>query len=385
MIPGFGDLPAWTLAWISGVMLLSGFVHGVIGFGFPIVATPLLTLVFDLKAAVLVSVVPTLFLTVINAFRGGRLRESVGRFWYLPLCLAVGSYAGTRLLIVAPSEPFLAVLALVLLVYLNLERLGGAKIEIVRAHPAPFAVAFGFAAGVFEATVNVAGPALLVFFMLAGIRRARSSRRSTSASSSARARRSPPGPWRAASPSRRGFRPRGRSPRARRSLSAGGCTTARASRPTAAGCAGSCGRWRRCSRRSSRAPCGRDTRERRPKKKKKKKMSATVPQAWAPRLGRIMQVRSDEVRALLWSFGCLAVNALTLALQLLVTGRLLSRLGVTVMLAALPAVSIAGFLVLGLATVLGVLGSVAGGECDPKRRATLFTMAANADNVRRRT
>ena len=28
MIPGFDDLPAWTLAWIAGVMLLSGFVHG---------------------------------------------------------------------------------------------------------------------------------------------------------------------------------------------------------------------------------------------------------------------------------------------------------------------------------------------------------------------
>ena len=169
MIPGFDDLPVWTLAFIAGVMLLSGFVHGVIGFGFPIVATPLLTLVLDFKAAILISVVPTLVLTVLNAFRGGRLRESIGRFWYLPLCLAVGSYAGTRLLIVAPSEPFLVVLALVLLVYLNLERLGGAKIGIVRRHPAPFAVAFGFAAGVFEATVNVAGPALLVFFMLAGI------------------------------------------------------------------------------------------------------------------------------------------------------------------------------------------------------------------------
>ena len=169
MIPDPASLSAPTLAWIAGVMLFAGFVHGVIGLGFPIVATPLLALALDLKAAILISVVPTFCLTVINAFRGGRLRESVGRFWYLPLCLAVGSYAGTRLLIVAPSEPFLAVLALVLLVYLNLERLGGAKIEVVRSHPAPFAVAFGFAAGVFEATVNVAGPALLVFFMLAGI------------------------------------------------------------------------------------------------------------------------------------------------------------------------------------------------------------------------
>jgi uncharacterized membrane protein YfcA len=169
VIPGFGDLSAWTLAWIACVMLVSGFTHGAIGFGFPIVATPLLTLALDFKAAILITVVPTLVLTVINAFRGGRLRESIGRFWYLPLCLAVGSYAGSRLLIVAPSEPFLLVLVLLLLVFLNLKRLGGADIQLVRRHPVPSAVAFGFAAGVFEATVNVAGPALLIFFMLVGI------------------------------------------------------------------------------------------------------------------------------------------------------------------------------------------------------------------------
>lgn len=169
MIPELAELPAWTLAWIAGVMLAAGFVHGVIGFGFPIVATPLLALALDLKAAILVSVVPTFVLTLIHSFRGGRLRESVGRFWYLPLCLAAGSYFGTRLLIVAPGEPFLAVLALMLLAYLNLERLGGARIRAVRAHPTPFAVAFGVVAGVFEALVNIAGPVLLVFFLLAGI------------------------------------------------------------------------------------------------------------------------------------------------------------------------------------------------------------------------
>jgi uncharacterized membrane protein YfcA len=125
VIPGFDDLPAWTLAWIAGVMLLSGFVHGVIGFGFPIVATPLLTLVLDLKAAILISVVPTLFLTVLNAFRGGRLRESVGRFWYLPLCLAVGSSRGHGCSS-SRRRAVLVVLALVL-VYLNLSGLAARR------------------------------------------------------------------------------------------------------------------------------------------------------------------------------------------------------------------------------------------------------------------
>ena len=66
-------------------------------------------------------------------------------------------------------------------------------------------------------------------------------------------------------------------------------------------------------------------------------------------------VPTPERRTQLFASMDLAVNALTLLLQLLVTGRLLSRLGVTVMLAALPVVAIVGFLVLGLATVLPVL------------------------------
>ena len=168
-MPDLSTLPAATLAWIAAVMLLSGFTHGVIGFGFPIVATPLLALVVDLKVAILVSLVPTLGLTLVNAFRGGRLRESIGRFWFLPLCLLVGSYLGTRLLIVAPSEPFLVVLALLVLAFLNLERLGHTDVPTIKRHPAAFAVAFGVVAGVFEATVNVAGPTLLVYFMLAGL------------------------------------------------------------------------------------------------------------------------------------------------------------------------------------------------------------------------
>jgi AAA family ATP:ADP antiporter len=66
-------------------------------------------------------------------------------------------------------------------------------------------------------------------------------------------------------------------------------------------------------------------------------------------------VPTPERRTQLFAAVDLAVNALTLVLQILVTGRLLSKLGVTVMLAALPVVAIVGFLLFGLVTVLPVL------------------------------
>jgi uncharacterized membrane protein YfcA len=168
-MPDFTALPPLTLALIGVAMLAAGFAHGVIGFGFPVVATPLLALALDLKVAIVVSLVPTLAVALVNAFRGGRLRESIGRFWFLPLCLLAGAYVGTRILIVAPSEPFLLVLACLLVVFLNLERLGHTNVPFVQRHPTASAVVAGVLAGVFEATVNVAGPMLLVYFMLAGL------------------------------------------------------------------------------------------------------------------------------------------------------------------------------------------------------------------------
>jgi AAA family ATP:ADP antiporter len=50
----------------------------------------------------------------------------------------------------------------------------------------------------------------------------------------------------------------------------------------------------------------------------------------------------------------LAVNILTLLTQMLLTGRLMKWLGVSVMLALLPALSVAGYLALGAGPVLGV-------------------------------
>ena len=112
-------------------MLVGGFAHGMIGFGFPIIATPLLTLVLPMKQTILVLLVPTLVMTLLNALRGGRLRESIGRYWYLPSPAGDRGFRGTRLLIVAPNEPFVLLLAAVLFVYLNMERLGKTNVRVV--------------------------------------------------------------------------------------------------------------------------------------------------------------------------------------------------------------------------------------------------------------
>jgi len=157
-----------VLIYLGLVCAIAGFGHGAIGFGFPLLATPLAALVIDMKSAIALLAPVTLVLVVITVLRGGRLQDLVRRQWHLPVAIGIGAWLGTRILLAAPPEPFTLVLAGVLLFYLNLDRMGRGHSALVERYRVPLGIGFAFVAGIFEAIANVAGPILLVYFMLLG-------------------------------------------------------------------------------------------------------------------------------------------------------------------------------------------------------------------------
>lgn len=140
----------------------SAVIHGAAGIGFPMVSTPLLAMVTDVKTAVLLLVMPTAFINMANIIRGGGWRQSIGRYWPLAVYGMAGSYMGARLLILAPPELFRPLLALVIIFYLNAERLG-LNFSWVKIRPYPAMAVFGIFAGILGGTVNVMLPALVIF------------------------------------------------------------------------------------------------------------------------------------------------------------------------------------------------------------------------------
>jgi uncharacterized membrane protein YfcA len=154
---------------IVAVIAASAFLHGIIGFGFPIMAMPVLSTLFDTRTAVLLTVVPIVALTAVSSVRGGNLRASVGRFWFLPVFTALGGVVGIRLFLVAPTSLLTLLLAVFILVYLLLDRFGPGRFEFVHRHWVPFAAVFAFGAGITETTVNIGVPLILIYFMLAGV------------------------------------------------------------------------------------------------------------------------------------------------------------------------------------------------------------------------
>ena len=70
------ELGPAVIAFVVLACLVSGFAHGALGFGFPIVATPIVALAIDIKSAIGLLAPVTLVLTVITALRGVALASS---------------------------------------------------------------------------------------------------------------------------------------------------------------------------------------------------------------------------------------------------------------------------------------------------------------------
>src|SRR6185369_10927532 len=85
------ELGPAVIAFVVLACLLAGFGHGALGFGFPIVATPLVALAIDIRSAIALLAPITLVLTVISALRGVALSSIVREFRSLPLATALGA------------------------------------------------------------------------------------------------------------------------------------------------------------------------------------------------------------------------------------------------------------------------------------------------------
>ena len=143
------------------ILLLAAFIHGALGFGFPLVTTPLLVLFMELPAAILLTLVPTVTINLVSFFTEKHWREALRAFWPIPTFTIVGSILGTQILLSVDPAPFRMLLALVLVAYLATERLTGSKKE--HALPKWGLALFGFGLGLLAGVVNIFAPVIVVF------------------------------------------------------------------------------------------------------------------------------------------------------------------------------------------------------------------------------
>ena len=168
-MPRLEALTPALIAWIVAVEILSGVVQGALGLGFPTLATPLVAVVTDIRTAVIMVLLPCIATVLVATIKSGFLREALAEFWMMPFYMLAGASVGTRLFIAYPAFPYALLLAGIILVYLNLDRIGRTEWKIVREHKRAFGVLFGLTAGISEGTANVAAPALVIYYLAIGV------------------------------------------------------------------------------------------------------------------------------------------------------------------------------------------------------------------------
>ncbi|PUE64490.1 sulfite exporter TauE/SafE family protein [Arcobacter caeni] len=146
----------------SLIIFVSSLVHGSIGFGFPMIATPLLAMVTDMKTAILYIAIPTLLINLISIYSEGNFLQAIKRFYPLAIIGMIGSAIGTQILIYSSSELFKLLLAFSILLYLFIQKF---KIQMkwIKEKKTLSMVVFGLIAGIIGGLTNVMASILIIY------------------------------------------------------------------------------------------------------------------------------------------------------------------------------------------------------------------------------
>jgi len=149
-------------------VLVAAFVKGSIGFGFPTLGTPLLSLFVDVKTSILVLIVPNIVMDGVQFARRGAPLATVRRMATLVAFGAVGTVLGTRLLALLSSRTVMLILGGFILLF---TAFGIARVSPrlpPRWEPWASPVA-GFVAGVVGGITSVPGTPLVLYFYALGL------------------------------------------------------------------------------------------------------------------------------------------------------------------------------------------------------------------------
>ena len=157
-----------TIALCTAAVLVAALVKGAIGFGFPTLSTPLLSLVTDVHTAVVLLIAPNIAMDAIQFGRRGAPLAVARRFAPLLLAGGVGTVIGTRLLVGLPPRVAGMVLSATILLYV-LSSLVGFAPRVAPGWEAWASPVVGLVVGVIGGITNVPGTPLVMYFRALGL------------------------------------------------------------------------------------------------------------------------------------------------------------------------------------------------------------------------
>jgi hypothetical protein len=151
-----------TYLLVGAALLLGAFVKGATGLGFPLIATPTVALLLDIRTAVTILILPNLFMDSAQVLRGGFPSEVFRRLAGLIVPTIVGVFLGTMVLVKLPLWILNFCLGVLVLVFVISSML---KFDLTISARAERVLGplFGFLSGFLNGMTNAAGPTLAIY------------------------------------------------------------------------------------------------------------------------------------------------------------------------------------------------------------------------------
>jgi len=142
---------------VAGAFLLASYIKGTTGMGFPLIATPMVAMLVDIRATYALLLLPNILMDVFQVARGELPWHLWRRLAPLFATTVVGVFLGTRILIAIPERAIFLSLAGVIALYLVSVRLRY-DLRMSPAWEIWLGPATGFLGGVLNGITNVFSP-----------------------------------------------------------------------------------------------------------------------------------------------------------------------------------------------------------------------------------
>ncbi len=152
-----------TYVLVGVALLFAAFVKGATGLGFPLIATPTVALLLDIRIAVTILILPNLLMDVTQVFRDGSPSAILRRFKSMIGLTMIGVFLGTMVLVMLPLWALNLCLGIMVIVFV-ISNLLKFDFTVSPAAEKFLSPVVGFLSGFLNGMTNAAGPVLAIYF-----------------------------------------------------------------------------------------------------------------------------------------------------------------------------------------------------------------------------
>lgn len=152
----------FTYPTVALALLVAAFVKGATGLGFPLIATPTVALLLDIRTAVTILILPNLFMDSAQVIRDGFPYAIFRRFKGLIAPTIIGVFLGTLVLVKTPLWMLNLCLGATVLIFV-LASMFKWEFTVSAQREKFLSPLFGLLSGFLNGVTNAAGPTLAIY------------------------------------------------------------------------------------------------------------------------------------------------------------------------------------------------------------------------------